>query len=50
MAGTLADAFGIRVAHAGVGGLTFISGVIVAEVMYETLNRRETIKPVKRIS
>jgi MFS family permease len=50
MAGTLADAFGIRVAIAGVGGLTFISGVIVAEVMYETLNRRETIKPVKRIS
>jgi MFS family permease len=38
--GLLADAFNIPVAIAAVGGLTFISGAIVAVVMRETLPRR----------
>jgi MFS family permease len=37
LAGALADAFDIPVAMAAIGGLTFLSGVIVAAVMYETL-------------
>ena len=37
LAGALADAFAIPVAIAAIGGLTFLSGVIVAGVMYETL-------------
>ncbi|MBE7553427.1 MAG: MFS transporter [Anaerolineales bacterium] len=40
MAGLLADALGIPVAIAAIGGLTFLSGVIVAGVMYETLSKR----------
>ncbi|GIK38986.1 MAG: MFS transporter [Anaerolineae bacterium] len=40
MAGLLADAFGIPIAIAAIGGLTFLSGVIVAGVMYETLPKR----------
>ena len=36
-AGLLADALGIPVAIAAIGGLTFLSGAIVAAVMYETL-------------
>jgi MFS family permease len=39
IAGLLADALGIPIAIAAIGGLTFISGVIVAGVMYETLPR-----------
>jgi MFS family permease len=39
-AGLLADAFGIPVAIAAIGGLTFLSGLIVAGVMYETLPKR----------
>jgi len=36
LSGLLADAFGIPVAIAAIGALTFLSGVIVAGVMYET--------------
>lgn len=36
-AGLLADAFNMPVAIAAVGGLTFVSGLVVAAVMYETL-------------
>lgn len=37
MAGALADALGISVAIAAIGGLTFLSGGLVAALMYETL-------------
>lgn len=40
LAGLLADAFSIPVAIAVIGGLTFLSGAIVAGVMYETLPAR----------
>ena len=40
LAGLLADAFNIPIAIAVIGGLTFLSGVIVASVMYETLPTR----------
>lgn len=36
LAGIVADAFGIPAAIAAIGALTFVSGVIVAAVMYET--------------
>ncbi len=39
-AGLLADAFNLSTAIAAVGGLTFLSGIIVAGVMYETLPRQ----------
>ncbi len=39
-AGLLADAFDIPLAIAVIGGLTFLSGVVVASVMYETLPAR----------
>jgi MFS family permease len=39
-AGLLADTLGIPAAIAAIGGLTFLSGVVVAAVMYETLGRR----------
>ena len=42
MAGLLADALGIPTTMAVIGGLTFLSGVIVAGVMYETLPARRT--------
>jgi MFS family permease len=35
--GVLADSLGVEMAIAFVGGLTFLSGVVVAGVMYETL-------------
>jgi MFS family permease len=38
-AGLLADALGMPAAIAAIGGLTFLSGVMVAGVMYETLTR-----------
>jgi MFS family permease len=41
LAGSLADALGLRFAIGAVGALTFISGVIVATVMYETRRRTE---------
>jgi MFS family permease len=40
VAGLLADLFNIPVAILAIGGLTFISGLIVATVMYETLPER----------
>jgi len=40
VAGLLADLFNISVAVLAIGGLTFISGLIVATVMYETLPER----------
>jgi hypothetical protein len=40
MAGLLADALGIPIAIAAIGGLTFLSGMVVAVVMYETLPKR----------
>jgi MFS family permease len=40
ISGVLADALGIPTAIAVIGGLTFLSGVIVAGVMYETLPSR----------
>lgn len=40
MAGLLADALGMPVAIAAIGALTFLSGIIVAGVMYETLAPR----------
>ncbi len=43
IAGLLADTFDIPVAIAAIGGLTFLSGALVAGVMYETL-------PVRRKS
>ncbi len=39
LAGSLADALGVRWAIGAIGGLTFLSGVIVAAVMYETRRR-----------
>lgn len=39
-AGLLADAFNLSVAIAVIGGLTFLSGLVVAAVMYETLPMR----------
>jgi len=39
LAGSLADALGVRWAIGVIGGLTFLSGVIVASVMYETRQR-----------
>ncbi|MEW5957461.1 MAG: MFS transporter [Chloroflexota bacterium] len=39
-AGLLADTLGIPVAIAAIGGVTFLSGIVVAGVMYETLPKR----------
>jgi MFS family permease len=56
LAGVLADTLGIPAAIAAIGGLTFLSGLIVAGVMYETLqpdisakNRGISPLPVKMI-
>ena len=43
LAGSLADLFGLRLAIGAVGALTFLSGVTVALVMYET--RGHTLGP-----
>lgn len=49
LAGLLADALGIPFAIAAIGGLTFLSGLLVAGVMYETLPAHaEAIIPVKQ--
>jgi MFS family permease len=40
LAGSLADALGVRWAIGVIGALTFLSGVIVATVMYETRQRK----------
>jgi MFS family permease len=42
LAGGLADLFGIRWAIGVVGALTFLSGLIVAVVMYEPMSQRNT--------
>ncbi len=47
LSGVLADAFGIPIAIATIGALTFLSGVIVAMVMYETLPSRRVTAPVQ---
>jgi hypothetical protein len=39
-AGILADALGIRIVIGAVGALTFVSGLVVAGLMYETLPAR----------
>jgi MFS family permease len=44
LAGSLADALGVRWAIGAIGGLTFVSGVIVASVMYETRQRMGAVK------
>jgi hypothetical protein len=45
MAGLLADTLGLAVAIAAIGGLTFVSGVVVAGVMVETLPARRRAGP-----
>jgi MFS family permease len=45
LAGVLADTLGIPAAIAVIGGLTFLSGLIVAGVMYETLPTRRAAAP-----
>jgi MFS family permease len=45
MAGLLADTLGLAVAIAAIGGLTFVSGVVVAGVMVETLPARRREGP-----
>ncbi len=42
LSGVLADAFGLSAAIATIGLLTFLSGVVVAGVMYETLTIRKS--------
>lgn len=44
-AGLLADTVGMPAAIAAIGGLTFVSGVIVAGLMYETLPARRVPVP-----
>jgi MFS family permease len=44
-AGLLADALGMASAIGAIGGLTFLSGVIVAIIMYETLPARRKRPP-----
>ncbi len=44
LSGVLADTLGIPWAIAAIGGLTFLSGVVVAGVMYETLPLRRTVQ------
>jgi MFS family permease len=43
LAGVLADMLGIPAAIGAIGGLTFLSGLIVAGVMHETLPARRTV-------
>jgi MFS family permease len=44
LAGTLADAVGVRWAIGAIAGLTFLSGVIVATVMYETREHKGAMR------
>jgi MFS family permease len=44
LSGVLANALGIPWAIAAIGGLTFLSGLVVATVMYETLPARRTAR------
>ena len=43
LAGSLADLFGVRWAIGAVGALTFLSGLVVATVMYETRRIRPSL-------
>lgn len=45
LAGALADIFDLALTIAIVGGITFVSGMVVALFMYETLPARRTQKP-----
>lgn len=49
MAGVLADLLGIRWAIGVIGGLTFLSGLVVAAVMYEPMNQRSAER-VQRVT
>ena len=49
LAGVLADLLGIGWAIGVVGGLTFLSGLIVAFVMYEPMNQRSAER-VQRVT
>lgn len=48
LAGLLADAFNIPVAIGAIGGLTLLSGLVVAMVMYETLPVRRPVAVAER--
>jgi len=45
LSGILADLFGLALAIAAVGAVTFISGVIAAKSMYETLPAKRPLQP-----
>jgi MFS family permease len=49
LSGILADLFGLAVAIAVVGGVTFLSGVITAGAMYETLLPRRHTRSVNQV-
>lgn len=49
-AGVLADIFSISVAFAAIGGLTFLSGLVVAGVMHETLPAIRDLKKGRELS
>jgi MFS family permease len=48
LAGLLADLLGVRWAIGAVAGLTFVSGVVVALVMYETLGAKRIVLATSR--
>jgi MFS family permease len=50
VSGLLADALGIPIAIAAIAGLTFLSGITVAGVMYETLPARRVTVPVSTLT
>jgi len=43
LSGVLADLFGLEVAIAAIGAMTFLSGVITAKLMYETLPAKQAL-------
>jgi MFS family permease len=43
LSGVLADLFGLEVAIAAIGAVTFLSGVITAKLMYETLPAKQAL-------
>jgi len=48
--GLLADAFNIPAAIAAIGGLTLLSGIVVAAVMYETLPARRAVAQIQQLA
>jgi MFS family permease len=44
LSGVLADLFGLEVAIAAIGAVTFLSGVITAKLMYETLPAKRAVR------